>query len=65
MADVLEDVLADVLEDVLADVLEDALEDVLEDIVEDSCKPLQDGLVRFLLRSCKISGIFEPGYWRF
>ena len=26
-----------------------------------SCKLLQDVLLRILLRSCKISGIFEPG----
>ena len=40
---------------------QDVLADVLEDAVEDSCKLLQDGLARFLLGSCKISGIFEPG----
>ena len=40
---------------------QDVLADVLEDVVEDSCKLLQHGLVRFHLRSCKISEIFEPG----
>ena len=33
--------------------------------MEDSSKLLQDGLRRFLLRSCNISGIFEPGNYVF
>ena len=61
LADVLEHVLADVLEDVLADVLEHVLADVLEDFVEDFCKLLQDGLVRFLLRSWRLVEFLNPG----
>ena len=30
--------------------------------MEDSYKLLQDVLVRFLLRSCKITRIFQPGF---
>ncbi len=51
----------DVLSDLLADVLEHVLADVLEDFVEDFCKLLQDGLVRFLLRSWRLVEFLNPG----
>ena len=46
---------------ILAIIFKAMLENVVENVVEGSCKFLQDGLVIFLLRSYKISGIFESG----
>ena len=45
------------------DILWAVLEAVLEAVLWVSWKLLQDVLVRILLRSCKISGIFEPGLY--